>query len=507
MTRRRLILVALVVAAAIGIYASGVLEELPDAKTLIGDIAGGLGQWTYLLVGVLAFLETGAFVGLVAPGETVVIVGGVIAGQGEISLMLLIGIVWACAFLGDTTSFFIGRRLGRDFMLRHGPKLKITEERLEQVERFFDRHGGKTILIGRFVGLVRALAPFIAGSSGLRYGRFAPFSIVGTGLWATVFAVLGFVFYQSFDQVAHVAGQATFALGVTVAVVVGGVYLWRRLRQEEERRRLVAWIEGRPRLGGVWRRAIRPAWRATAPRLRFLWERLTPGELGLELTTALALAAVGLYVFVLYTLALSDDLGPTVLDSEVRDLASELRVGVGVDVAKVVTELGSLPVFAGLVAVTAVVLARRRMGLALGGLIVGAIVVWATVQLTKAGLDRPRPDGQLVRTSGSAFPSGHAAYSTAWVMVAAIVAWYVPGAVRDAAVVGFAFVLVAVVGLTRVYLGVHWWSDVAGGWGLGLGVFGACGAIAIVVSHIRQNEPRAGPEPAPEGDGPGPHHH
>ena len=63
--------------------------------------------------------------------------------------------------------------------------MKITEERLEQVERYFDRHGGKTILIGRFIGLVRALAPFIAGSSGMPYRRFVPYSIVGTGLWAT----------------------------------------------------------------------------------------------------------------------------------------------------------------------------------------------------------------------------------------------------------------------------------------------------------------------------------
>ena len=493
MSRRRLAILALLVGAAIAIYASGVLEELPDAKTLIGDIAQGLGKWTYLLVGFLAFLETGAFVGLVAPGETVVIVGGVIAGQGEISLTLLIGIVWACAFLGDTTSFFIGRRLGRGFMLRHGPKLKITEERLEQVERFFARHGGKTILIGRFVGLVRALAPFIAGSSGLRYGRFAPFSIVGTGLWATVFAVLGYVFYQSFDQVAHVAGQATFALGVTVAVVVGGVYTWRRLREEEQRRRVAARIERLPVLGVVWRRVVLPVWRAMAPRLRFLWQRVTPGELGLELTTALAVAGVGLYVFVLYAVVLSGDLGPTPFDAEFRNLASDLRVGIGVDVAKVVTELGSLPVFAALVLSSGIVLANRRMGPALGALVVGAVAIYATVQLTKAGLDRPRPADQVVSTSSSAFPSGHAAYSTAWVMVAAIAAWYVPGVVRGAAIVGAAFAIAAVVGVTRIYLGVHWWSDVAGGWGLGFGIFGACGAAAIVVSHIRQNEPRAGP--------------
>ena len=100
-------------ALALAVYASGVLSALPDPKELIGDIARALGPWTYLLVGVMAFLETGAFVGLVAPGETVVIAGGVIAGQGEIDLLPLIGLVWVCAVLGDTTSFFIGRRLGR----------------------------------------------------------------------------------------------------------------------------------------------------------------------------------------------------------------------------------------------------------------------------------------------------------------------------------------------------------------------------------------------------------
>ena len=87
---------------------------------MIEDIAEALGPWTYALVGVMAFLETGAFVGLVAPGETVVIAGGVIAGQGEIDLLPLIGLVWVCAVLGDTTSFYIGRRLGRAFLERTG---------------------------------------------------------------------------------------------------------------------------------------------------------------------------------------------------------------------------------------------------------------------------------------------------------------------------------------------------------------------------------------------------
>src|SRR5215208_8323679 len=228
---------ALLAAAALGVYASGVLSLLPDPKKLIGDAAHALGPWTYALVAVFSFLETGAFVGLVAPGETIVIAGGVIAGQGEIELLPLIGVVWLCAILGDTTSFFIGRRLGRGFLERHGPKVGLTHARLEQVDGYFDRHGGKTILIGRFIGLVRAVAPFIAGSSGLPYRRFIPYSVVGCGAWSTLFCVLGYMFWRSFDKVQHLVGQALFGFAVTIAVIVGVVTAYRR------REEIKSWLE------------------------------------------------------------------------------------------------------------------------------------------------------------------------------------------------------------------------------------------------------------------------
>ena len=166
--RRRLgrwLLVAGIVAVAAAAVVGVGLVELPKLEDVLLDVGRALGPWTYLVVGVLAFLETGAFVGLIAPGETTVIVGGVVAGQGEISLFVLIGITWACAVAGDLASYTAGRRLGRAWLLRHGERLKITEERLKQVEEFFERRGGSTILIGRFIGFVRALAPFIAGTS------------------------------------------------------------------------------------------------------------------------------------------------------------------------------------------------------------------------------------------------------------------------------------------------------------------------------------------------------
>src|SRR6185436_8370801 len=115
----------------------------PNIEHAAEDLGTALGEWTYLLVGLMAFLETGAFVGLIAPGETFILVGGLVAGQGQISIVVLIAIVWTAAVAGDVTSFVLGRRLGRQFMLRHGERFKITEERIEAVERFYDRHGGK----------------------------------------------------------------------------------------------------------------------------------------------------------------------------------------------------------------------------------------------------------------------------------------------------------------------------------------------------------------------------
>ena len=178
-----------------------------NLQKLLEDVSNALGAWTYLLVGLFAFLETGAFVGLVVPGETVMLLGGAVAGQGAINIYLLLAIGWFSAWAGDTTSFFIGRRLGRDFVLRRGPAVGISNERFAQVEGYFARHGGKTILIGRFISLVRALAPFVAGSSGMRYRAFVPYSILGCGLWSAAHILIGYFFSRSIDTAAKYAGR------------------------------------------------------------------------------------------------------------------------------------------------------------------------------------------------------------------------------------------------------------------------------------------------------------
>ena len=290
---------------------------------MLEDISNTLGAWTYLLVGVFAFAETGAFVGLVVPGETVMLLGGAVAGQGAIDIYILIAIAWFAAWAGDTTSFFVGRRLGRDFVLRHGPRVGIGHERFEQVEDYFSRHGGKTIFIGRFISLVRALAPFIAGSSGMRYRAFVPYSILGTGIWASAHILIGYFFSRSIDTAAKYAGRGAFLLGTLIALTVGTVFLVRHFRVEENRRAAVRWMEGH--WIASWLVALGRRFR---PQLQFLWARVTPGgTFGLEFTSLMATLAVASFVLIGYTSIVSGDAGPTPGDMTATDIVDAIRSG------------------------------------------------------------------------------------------------------------------------------------------------------------------------------------
>src|SRR3954447_20181042 len=119
MTARRLLPLALLAAAAGAVL---LITGPPDLQGALADLADTLGPWTYALVAGLAFLETGAFVGLIAPGETAIVLGGVVAAQGEVSLALILLTAWVASAAGDLASFALGRRLGSPFLQRHGPR-------------------------------------------------------------------------------------------------------------------------------------------------------------------------------------------------------------------------------------------------------------------------------------------------------------------------------------------------------------------------------------------------
>jgi membrane protein DedA with SNARE-associated domain/membrane-associated phospholipid phosphatase len=486
-SRKRLLLLSIAAAIGFGYYMLSQEIGHTDLQNLLEDISNALGAWTYLLVGVFAFAETGAFVGLVVPGETVMLLGGAVAGQGAIDIYLLIAIAWFSAWLGDTTSFFVGRRLGRGFVIRHGPRFGISHERFERVEDYFSRHGGKTIFIGRFISLVRAFAPFIAGSSGMRYRAFVPYSILGTGLWASAHILIGYFFSRSVDTAAKYAGRGAFLLATLIVVVAGSVFLYRRLRVEENRRAAVRWMDAHA--ATRWLVALGRRYR---PQLRFLWDRVTPGgTFGLEFTSLMATLAVALFVLIAYAVVVGRDPGPTPGDMTAIDVAEALHAGWLTSFARVFTFLGSAAFTWGLTVVCAAVLAWRRRWTEFGVLLAGMTLTSIGIHEIKAAVDRPRPLEPLAHYSGSSFPSGHAAHSVLYVWLAVtIVLRLRPGMARGAAVVVGGIALTALVGLSRVYLNVHFLSDVSAGWALGAACFSFCAAIALVISQVRQNSVR-----------------
>jgi membrane protein DedA with SNARE-associated domain len=485
---RKRVLIAVVAAVVAGGYylISRQLGHL-DLQSLLEDLSNALGAWTYLIVGAFAFAETGAFVGLIVPGETVILLGGAVAGQGAIDIYLLIAIAWFSAWAGDTTSFFIGRRLGREFVLKNGPRFGIGHERFEKVEDYFSRHGGKTIFIGRFISLVRAFAPFIAGSSGMRYRAFVPYSILGTGLWASAHILVGYFFSRSIESAAKYAGRGAFVLATTIVVIVAIVTAVRFLRVEDNRRRIVARIE--QHAATRWLVVLTRRFR---PQLRFLWERVTPGgTFGLEFTSLMAIFAVASFVLVSYTVIVNGAPGPTPGDTTAIEIAEQLRADWLTHFAKVFTHLGSSALTGALAFVAAVLLVARRRWAEFGVLVGGVVLIFVGVHEIKDVVDRPRPGDGLIGVSGSSFPSAHAAYSTFYVWLAVTIVMRLrPGMARGALVVVAGIVLTALVGLSRVYLNVHYLSDVSAGWALGAASFSLCAAVALTITTVRQNDHR-----------------
>lgn len=190
-----------------------------------------LGHWGYIIIFIGATLESAAFVGFVVPGESLVLVAGFLAAVGVLDLAPVLVVVALGAVIGDSIGYELGRRLGRPWLERFGPRLGLRAERIADVDRFFADHGGKAVLLGRFVGFLRALAPFVAGASRMPYGRFLFYNATGGVLWAVSFVLLGYVLGASWHVAERWIGRATLIGFAVVAVVVVGLWLRRRRRQ------------------------------------------------------------------------------------------------------------------------------------------------------------------------------------------------------------------------------------------------------------------------------------
>ena len=150
------------------------------------------GIWTYALLFAIIFMETGLVVTPFLPGDSLLFAAGTFAAIGSLNFWLLWLVVFVAAVLGDTVNYAIGSKIGpRAF---EGNNRFLKKEYLDKTQNFYDKHGGKTIILARFVPIVRTFAPFVAGVGTMHYRRFITYNVVGAFLWTGLFIILGYFF-------------------------------------------------------------------------------------------------------------------------------------------------------------------------------------------------------------------------------------------------------------------------------------------------------------------------
>lgn len=424
-----------------------------------------LGYWAAFLA---ALLETALVVGLLLPGSTLLLLLGALAAGGHLDFMILLWFAVAGAVLGDNINYWLGQRYGARWA---GEGLwGIGPEHFAKAQRFFDRHGARSVFIGRFIPSVKELAPLVAGTVGMRRRSFMLWNVLGAVGWGLQWLGGGYLFGQSLQLAQTWMTRAGVGL-VLVLAAWAALWLLQRLvvRQGRHLWRVVVSL-GRSLQAALSSNPLLRRWARNHPgTLRFLLARIDRTHfLGLPLTLmGLAfLYALALFAGVVEDVVTSD--ATVAADHAVAQWIAALRPPGSVPPLLQVTTLGSAPVIAALVVVTSLLLWRLGLRHAIAGLLVSVLGSTLFGQLGKLAFQRTRPTEALILESSYSFPSGHATAAVAfyaflgYVLIRLTTRWDVRVRLFFASLL-----VVLIVGLSRVLLGVHYLSDVWAGYLVG----------------------------------------
>ena len=436
-------------------------------------IAGLVASYGYTVLFIIVALES---FGIPLPGETALVTAAALAAIAKLNIALVIATAAAAAIAGDNAGYWIGREGGPAFIRRYGRHVGLNDEKITRAHAFFERHGGKTVFVARFIALLRSWAAALAGASKMPYGWFSLYNALGGVVWATIFGLLGYAFGRNLPLLQHYAAQASLAAALLVVLVVLLVFAARWFLAHREQ------LTGG--LSELWLRvANHPRFAEFRQRHTKLWTfvaaRFARGEyLGLHLTAGLIVSIAALWLFGGVTEDVIHHDPLTELDVDIvtwfRAHATPALDHIGVAVSLV----GSPPAMAALAIVVAIVLIWRRRWILLAGwagvFTGGGILDWMLKQVIR----RPRPAGAAAFLYGESFsfPSGHAMGSLfGYGMLAyLLVRFWARTAAQRLTIVLVTVVLVIAIGLSRLYLGVHYFSDVVAGYAAALVWLSAC---------------------------------
>jgi membrane-associated protein len=173
-------------------YLSYIFDFFVHINVHLDALVASYGTLTYAILFIVIFCETGLVVTPFLPGDSLLFAAGAVASRGGLDIALLLVLFISAGILGDTVNYWLGHHFGESIASRY-PRL-IRREHLDQTHQFFERYGGKTIILARFVPIVRTLAPFVAGAGSMTYSRFMYYNVVGGVVWALSFTLGGYYF-------------------------------------------------------------------------------------------------------------------------------------------------------------------------------------------------------------------------------------------------------------------------------------------------------------------------
>lgn len=163
----------------------------------LNDMILTYGNLTYIILFLIIFIETGLVVMPLLPGDSLLFAAGTFAATGSLNIFYLLILLFIAAVLGDTVNYYLGRKLGAKMMqLRFLNKQLVKPQHINKTHAFFEKHGPKTIILARFVPIVRTFAPFVAGIGTMDYKKFISFNIIGGAIWVVSLTLAGFQFGQ-----------------------------------------------------------------------------------------------------------------------------------------------------------------------------------------------------------------------------------------------------------------------------------------------------------------------